>query len=78
MNKQTNRWTIRLLDTPGRLFARGSMFHIHILYLDCNSALMQAFMIYLITRYDIAVIIFILFMFLTAIILNVHDIYISK
>ena len=37
---------------PGRLFCPGIYVHIHILYLDCNLALMQAFMIYLITRYD--------------------------
>ena len=43
--------------------ARGSMFHIHVLYSYCNLALMQALTIYLITRYDIAVIIFIWFMF---------------
>ena len=38
------------------------MFHIHVLYSYCNLALMQALTIYLITRYDIAVIIFIWFM----------------
>ena len=44
-------------------FARGYMFHIQVLNSYCNLALMQALTIYLITRYDIAVFIFIWFMF---------------
>ena len=39
------------------------MFHMRVLYSYCNLALMQALTIYLITRYDIAAIIFIWFMF---------------
>ena len=63
--RQTARRKIWLLDAPADFLpGDGSMLNIHILYSDCNLALMQALMIlYLITRYDNAVIIFILFMF---------------
>ena len=59
-------------------FARRAMFHIHVLYSYCNLALMQALTIYLRTRCDMLLLSLSGLCSLTATIMNVHGIYISK